>query len=324
VSDADDNQPVLTEEEIEALVDHAATDGGFDDGQFKTHDFGAGEALTLAKWSELEGLLRAHAEALESVLLRNFGQTVTVEPFAPMFARVGELLPAMSERLSLVTTDIQPLEGESHLELPGALLSFLVNQYFGGASVASPKLSGKVTPSEQRLGERLAKDILRTLVEIWSDRLVLEPGDLYIDITTDRLALLPADMGYVVLTYLITCGSEYRGEFRILLPYDAMELQASRLMPPRREVEAPVAEPEWEANLQSAIPQIGVEVSGVVSLVETSLRNLLALKVGTVLPINEPQRVQLTVEGQGLAMGSYGAHEGRRAVQISEFAGSES
>lgn len=60
MSEPDDNQPVLTEEEIEALVDHAVEEEVFDDGQFKSHDFGAGEALTLAKWSELEGLLRAH------------------------------------------------------------------------------------------------------------------------------------------------------------------------------------------------------------------------------------------------------------------------
>ena len=60
------------------------------------------------------------------------------------------------------------------------------------------------------------------------------------------------------------------------------------------------------------------------SLVETSLRNLLALKVGTVIPINEPQSVQLAVEGRGLATGTYGAHEGRRAVQITQFSGSKS
>ena len=324
MSEPDDNQPVLTEEEIEALVDHAVEEEVFDDGQFKSHDFGAGEALTLAKWSELDGLLRAHAEVLEALLLRNFGQHATVQPFAPLFARVSDLLPAMPERLALVSTEIKPLEGESHLELPGSLLSFLVNQYFGGGHVATPKLAGKVTPSEQRLGEQIAKDILRTMVEIWSDRLALEPGDLYIDITPDRLALLPSDMGYVVLTYMITCGDSFRGEFRLMLPYEAMELQAPRLMPAQQEQPEVVVEPEWEARLQSAVPEINVEMTGLVSLVETSLRNLLALKVGTVIPINEPQSVQLAVEGRGLATGTYGAHEGRRAVQITQFSGSKS
>ena len=150
MSEVDDNQPVLSEEEIEALVDHAATDNVFDDGHFKSHDFGAGEALTLSKWSELDGLLRAHAEVLGGVLQRNFGQEATIEPFAPLFARVGDLIPAMPDRVALITTEIKPFEGESHLEIPGEFLSFLVNQYFGGSTVASPNLAGKVTPSEQR------------------------------------------------------------------------------------------------------------------------------------------------------------------------------
>ena len=323
MSEADDNQPVLSEEEIEALVDHAVTDNVFDDGQFKSHDFGAGEALTLSKWSELDGLLRAHAEVLQGVLLRNFGQEATIEPFAPLFARVGDLIPAISERVAFITTEIKPLEGESHLEVPGDFLSFLVNQYFGGGTVASPKLAGKVTPSEQRLSEQLAKDVLRTLVEVWSDRLVLEPGDLYVDITTDRLSLLPADMGYVVLTYSVACGSDYQGEFRLLLPYESMALQAPRLMPARREEPEVVVEPEWEARLQSAVPEIDVELCGVVSLLETSLRNLLAFKVGTVIPINEPQTAQLMVEGRGIARGKYGAHDSSRAVQITDFSRSK-
>lgn len=323
MSEVDDNQPVLSEEEIEALVDHAATDNVFDDGYFKSHDFGAGEALTLSKWSELDGLLRAHAEVLGGVLQRNFGQEATIEPFASRFARVGDLIPAMPDRVALITTEIKPFEGESHLEIPGEFLSFLVNQYFGGSTVASPKLAGKVTPSEQRLSEQLAKDVLRTLVEIWSDRVVLEPGDLYVDITTDRLSLLPADMGYVVLTYSVTCGSAYQGEFRLLLPYESMAEQASRLMPVRRKEPELVVEPEWEARLQSAVPEIDVEISGVVSLLETSLRNLLAFKVGTVIPINEPQMAQLTVEGRGIARGKYGAHDSSRAVQITDFSRSK-
>lgn len=323
MSEVDDNQPVLSEEEIEALVDHAVTDNVFDDGHFKSHDFGAGEALTLSKWSELDGLLRAHAEVLVGVLQRNFGQEATIEPYAPLFARVGDLIPAMPGRVALITTEIKPFEGESHLEIPGDFLSFLVNQYFGGSTVASPKLAGKVTPSEQRLSEQLAKDVLRTLVEIWSDRVVLEPGDLYVDITTDRLSLLPADIGYVVLTYSVTCGTDYQGEFRLLLPYESMAEQASRLMPVRRTEPEVVVDPEWEARLQSAVPEVDVEVSGVVSLLETSLRNLLAFKVGTVIPINEPQMAQLTVEGRGIARGKYGAHDSSRAVQITDFSRSK-
>ena len=53
MSEETDNDAILTDEEIEALVEHAE-DGGFDDGQFRIHDFSAGESLTLSKWVETE------------------------------------------------------------------------------------------------------------------------------------------------------------------------------------------------------------------------------------------------------------------------------
>jgi len=321
VSDADDNQPILTEEEIEALVDHAVTSEGFDDGQFRSHDFGAGEALTLGKWTELDGLLRAHAEALEAVFAHSFALEATVEPFAPLFAKVKDLIPAMPERLCLISTDIAPIAGESHVEISGSMLSFLVNQYFGGGSVSAPKLSGKVTPSEQRLGEHLTKDILRTMSEIWADRLPVTPGDLYVDITPDRLTLTPAEIGYVVLTFMVSVAQDFRGEFRVMLPFEGLEAHENHLMPRQREKPVVAAEPEWEARLQKAVPDISVEVRGVLSHLETNIKNLLAMKVGMVFPLTEPNQVHLAIDSKGIAVGSYGAHEGKRAVQITQFEG---
>lgn len=64
MSEDSENDAILTEEEIEALVEHAK-DGGFDDGEFRIHDFSAGESLTLSKWVELDGLHGNHAEALQ-------------------------------------------------------------------------------------------------------------------------------------------------------------------------------------------------------------------------------------------------------------------
>lgn len=319
-----DDQPILTEEEIEALVDLGVPSEGYDDGEFRSHDFGAGEALTLGKWTELDGLLRTQAEALEVVFYNSFGLEATVEPFAPMFATVKDILPAIPERVLLISTEIGPVAGESHLELPGNLLSYLVNFYFGGNLMASPKLAGKVTPSEQRTGERVAKEVLRTMSEIWEERLQLSPGDLFIDITPDRLSLTPAEIGYVIFTFMVTAGENFRGEFRLMLPFDGLEVYEATLKPRQIEKASSAVEPEWEAKIQKAVPDISIEVTGVLTQIETSIKNLLAMHKGMVIPINEPSTVRLTIDGQGMALGAYGAHEGNRAVQITQFEGQKS
>ena len=84
MSEEPENDTVLTEEEIEALVEHAE-EGGFDDGQFRVHDFSAGESLALSKWLELNRLIESHAEALQKAFSSMFDIEVVVEAELPRY-----------------------------------------------------------------------------------------------------------------------------------------------------------------------------------------------------------------------------------------------
>jgi len=131
VAEESDNDPVLTDEEIEALVEHAE-DGAFDDGEFRAHDFSAGESLTLSKWSELEGLHRSHADVLGKSLSSTFDIDLTAEAKPSRFVSARELLTSFPQRLCLVSASIGPFSGESifrwrighatHLDLKGNAL----------------------------------------------------------------------------------------------------------------------------------------------------------------------------------------------------------
>ena len=70
MSDDTAKDEVLTSEEIEALVERAS-EPGFDDGEFRAHDFSAGQSLSMSKWTELRLLLDKHAEALTAFCHRN-------------------------------------------------------------------------------------------------------------------------------------------------------------------------------------------------------------------------------------------------------------
>jgi flagellar motor switch protein FliM len=322
----DDTGPVLTDEEIDALVE-ASDDrfgGAYDDGEFKSHDFGAGEALNLSRWTELDVLIRNHAELLAKVFQHSFGFDVEIEPFAPMYSDVGELLTSMPERVCIVSTEIAPLRGESHLVLTGTMLDFLVNQFFGGGAVAAPQLKNKVTPSEQRIGERVAKDFLRAMAEVWAERLPLTLGDLYVDITPERLELQSKSVGYVTLTFLMTVGHDHRSEFRLLLPYVGLEVNETALMPVKQSAPQTRDHTEWQDRLAGNLPSVSVDIAVVVDEVNVTIRDLLALHVGQVIPIKEPKHVRLLVEGQLIAHGTYGEHNGNVALQFDYYEGSNS
>lgn len=315
------DDPVLTEEEIDALVEASskAPTAGYDDGQYKSHDFGAGEALQIARWVEFDGLIRDHAEMLQELMTRTFNLEVNVEPFAPFYATADEVLASMPERVCMISTHIAPVKGESHLILTGALLGYLVNQYFGGGAMEAPKLTGKVTPSEQRLGEKVAREFLTTMVEAWSDHLAIAPGDLYVDITPDRLALEPKATAYVTLTFLVTIGDSLHSEIRLLMPFIGLELNEAAFLPKVVSSDPDAPHDEWHDKLSLNLPNVAVEVAGVIEEVEISIRELLSLQQGSVIPIDEPKLMKLFVEGQALVRGIYGEHHGEVAMQFVRF-----
>ena len=318
-----DNEPVLTDEEIEALVEHAQ-EGGFDDGEFRIHDFSAGESLTLSKWSELEGLHRNHAEALSKALSVAFDLDISVEAQASSYAVARDLLIGFPQRMCLVSTPIGPFEEESHLLISGETLSFLVNQYFGGGSVTPPKLTAKVTPSEQRLGERVAREYLRTMAEIWVDRLPLQMSDLYVDVTPDRFSLIPADTGFAVFEFELSVGDVHQSRTQLLIPFYSLEAKSEALMPAKKVVQEDPNATSWEPQLRSTITDVSVEVRGSIAAIETTIKSLLAMKVGMTIPIEEPDEMSLQLKGRAVAHGRYGTHEGLKAMQFTHFKERES
>jgi flagellar motor switch protein FliM len=309
---------VLTSEEIEALVERAS-EPGFDDGEFRTHDFSGGPSLSMSKWTELRLLLDKHAEALKAVLTSEFGVQITVDVKTIEFGAAGELLVEFPQRLCLISTPTEPFDTELHLLLPGELLTTLVNHYFGGGSQPAPMMPSRVTPSEQRIGERVSKTFFRAMSEIWSDRFPLTFGDLFIDITPDRFSMLPKSLGLAVIPFEVSINDSESHVVRLLIPFDALGAHEESFMPKTSAEPSATSYSAWEPEIRAVLPEVSVEVRGELCELKATLRTLLQMQVGTTIPIGEPSEVELFSEADSIAVGRYGAFDGFKAMQFIRF-----
>ena len=311
-------EEILSSEEIEALVERAS-EPGFDDGEFQAHDFSGGQSLSMSKWTELSKLVEKHAEALQTILTSEFGVPVLVDPDERVFGLTDTLVMEFPERLCLISTPTEPFQREIHLLLPGELLTELVNNYFGGGSLPAPVMHKRVTPSEQRIGERVSKIFFRAMSEIWSDRLPVSFGDLFIDITPDRFSMLPRTEGFSVIPFQVAVGDKRDYLISLLIPFDALEAHEHLLMPqdngePKRESFG-----AWEPEMRAVLPDVSVMVRGELCELKATLRTLLQMQVGTTIPISEPTEVELFLETDSVAVGRYGAFDGFKAMQFTKF-----
>jgi flagellar motor switch protein FliM len=318
MSDSKSKEEVLSAEEIDALVERAS-EPGFDDGEFRTHDFSGGETVAMTKWTELLSTLEKHSEALEGVMSSEYGLKTTLIAKPIEYGVVGELIAGFPDRLCLISTVAEPFDGEVHLLLEGDLLTFLVNHYFGGGSLPVPQMSKRVTPSEQRIGERVSKNFYRVMSEVWADRLPIAFGDLFVDITPDRFSMLPKAAGFAVLPFELSFGSEERFILKLLIPFDALEANATAFVPTITKEMMDERPSDWEPNIKAALPEVSVEVRGELCELNATLRTLLQMQVGTTIPISEPSVVRLFLENEVVAEGGYGAFDGFKAFQFNRF-----
>ena len=305
---------ILNEDEIDALT----RDDSSAEGSYRLFDFTARERSVLGQFAALTGINQRHADLLEDALAGTFSIDFELHAQSLQLSSYADLAMSVGPVLGLATVELGPLSGPCHVLMEGDFLSLLVNDYFGGSRSGPPAARERsdLSPSELRLAERVAALVLDTMVAAWADKLVLQPGEATVSSTADRLEVLPARDTALLLGFDVSAG-EYRGQLQVALPLAGLEAHRERFAPPRRAAETG---PGWEPYFRRELRAVPLELSGVLSTREIALADLLALHVGSVLPLDVPAEVDLQVEGECYARGTYGSHEGRKAIKITRLA----
>jgi flagellar motor switch protein FliM len=316
---------VLSEGEIDALMervdDAGDTPASGDDGQYRRFDFSARERSLLAEFTKLPGLLERQGELLAEALADAFALDFLVAPQAPSLTTAADALVGLERHVAVSNTALSPLDGQAFVITPAPLLSFIVNEYFGGSrnTIPDPASRGAPTPSELRLAERLALQVLDSLKTAWVEQIAVDHEGIHTLGVPDRLEALPPKELLLRLDFSLS-GGDQSSTLQLLLPFAPLEPFRERFAPPRRgEDKAPKS--SWESYFRRELPGISLELCGVLGSRSISLAELLQLETGAVIPLDAPTHVALRVEQNTLAEGRYGRFEGNKAVQIERLAG---
>jgi len=196
----------------------------------------------------------------------------------------------------------------------------------GGLSVSLSQLKGKKvvlffypkadTPgcTREAIDFSMLKQAFADLVEAWSPVLAVEFEYTNSEVNP-HFASIVSPREYVVVSKFHVELEGGGGEMHVTLPYAMLE-------PLRELLDAGIASDRSEKDenfpiqLREGVHLAPLDVAGVLSVKTLSVRQLVALKVGDVLPIDVPARIPITVEGLPLFEGEFGHHQGKNAVKI--------
>lgn len=316
---------LLSQDEIDALLH------GTDDSEVETadeaDDADLGEGVERYDLANQDRIVRGRMPALEMInerfarlsrtsffnLLRK-GVDVTVDGIQVM--KYSDYLSTLYVPTSMNIMRMSPLKGTALLIFDAKMVYRVVDQFFGGDG-RHAKIEGReFTGTEMRVVNRIIQESFRDMADAWRSIQQLE-FELVGSEMNPAMANVVAGNDVVVVSSFQVDMEGGAGEMQVVIPYSMFEpikaLIHSGTMDQKRS-----ADNAWQQSIQRDLGFAPVGVNLRVLERELSLRDVLQLRAGDVIPVEMPEYTLLEVNGVPIYNCQLGQSHGNLAVKVAK------
>ena len=325
---APDNGDVLSQAEVGALLEGVA-DGVVPTGQglrargtVTTFQIKSSHSVSSYCPASLVNvyarLARRMQAALQDVLRKDVA--VTLEHIRRH--RYDEYVATLESPVCIHCVAARQLPGTGLVVFDAALIDSFVNHYFGGGpgGDAEPSAEHTLSPAEMRMSHMLLRMLLTRMAEAWSEVDQLE--FLAQGVETDpRMVTIAASPESMLVARLRVELAGQPGELQIAMPL-------SMLAPVRAKLEASgqgslrVRE-RFLLGMREQLKASRVALAGTLCEVPLTLREVLAMAPGDVIPVDLPKQLALHVGKTPVLSGTFGVSRGMNAISATGPAGTD-
>jgi flagellar motor switch protein FliM len=262
----------------------------------------------------LEVVSKSFAERAGASLSALLGRDASMQFIELESAKSADLQAALPMPGSLAVVRLKPLPGFAYVSVEPELLLTLLDGFFGGSGRATADPLAAIAPAAQRFLALLLRSLAADLGAAWVPVSPVE-FELVKQETNPRLVQLGAPQeSILVLKFTVEFGAR-SGRMDWLLP--------EALLAPVRESLAGDGgqtalrkQEAWGPALTAALQGAEVDTRAILAQAQISLRELVRLSPGDIIPIDTPEQVMLYAGDVPLYRGRFGVSQGRNALKI--------
>lgn len=312
---------VLSQEEIDALlngVDEGAVDTENEPvakGEVQSFDLASQDRIVRGRMPTLEMVNERFARYLRVSIFNMLRRSAEISVRGVEMMKFQEYMRTLHVPTSLNLVGVKPLRGTSLLILNAKLIFNIVDTYFGGSGQFYNRIEGReFTPVETRVIERVRHMVFNDLKEAWNPLMDIEFDFHSMEVNPQFANIVSPSEIVVVNRFGIELeGSE--GEIHFTLPYSSVEpireLLDSGMASDRMEKDE-----RWMKALQEEIRDAEVDLGVELVRRRISLKDLVHIKAGDVIPIKMPETVTVMIERVPCFRGQVGVSSNHYAVKI--------
>ncbi|ABM61274.1 flagellar motor switch protein FliM [Halorhodospira halophila SL1] len=315
-------QDILSQDEIDALL-HGIDDGDVDteeeedSGELRPYTFTAEERIVRGRMPTLEMINERFGRLFRIGLFNMLRRTPEVSVTGVEMMKFGEYVHTLFVPTSLNIIRVPPLRGSGLFVIDPKLVFLVVDNFFGGGGHFYLKVEGReFTPTEQRVIRLMLDQAFDDLREAWNPVLGVDFEYVNMEVNPQFANIVSPTEVVVVSKFHVELDGG-GGDIHVTLPYTMVE-------PIREILDAGVqsdrndVDDRWAKALREEMKTAPVTLHSTLARSEITLRDLMHLKAGDVIPIEMPERVVVEVEEVPVFYGTYGVCEGNAALRIDE------
>jgi len=323
---ADENDKLLTDEELNAIEEMVAS------GDFGGDGYNVGVAASTYDLTLQDTSVGVNVTAIEQIndrfhrfmragLLDELRYNARLQPGRIEIIRYGDYVQSTSPPLSVNVTKIDPLRGECLAVIHSQVVFSCLDNWFGGSPQSLTSVApGRIfTPTESAVIEKIRGVIFQSLSEAWAPFLQVDCSLATSEISA-VFANIAADDDMIILNRFETMGDgEDLGYVDIVYPYASLKLVRdvlrSRIQTSGSDDEADM---QWGDDLVESLDEVPIDVVVTAAELEISVEQLSSLKAGDWLSIRPPEHAEVSVNGFPVFTAEVGSKGNQVAIQIVE------
>jgi flagellar motor switch protein FliM len=299
--------PAISDEEVSALLEKNGVDA------VRPYDF-TSQRINRMQLPLLEVISKSFAERSGASLSALLGRDATMQFKSMESARCADLQAALPMPASLAVVRLKPLPGFAYISVEPGLLLTLLDGFFGGSGRATTDPLAAIAPAAQRFLTLMLRSLAGDLTVAWSPVLPVEM-ELVKQETNPRLVQLGAPQdSLLVVKFTVEFGAR-SGHIDWLLPETLLAPVREALAADGGQTVLRKQEP-WAPVLTTALQDAELDTRAILAQAQISLRELVRLSPGDIIPIETPQQVTLFAGDVPLYRGRFGVSQGRNALKI--------
>ncbi|MGV8836180.1 flagellar motor switch protein FliM [Cellvibrio sp.] len=315
-------QDLLSQDEIDALL-HGVDDGDIDTegdaepGTVRNYDLTSQDRIVRGRMPTLEMINERFARYTRISMFNLLRRTADVSVGGVQIQKFGEYVHTLYVPTSLNMVKFRPLRGTALIILDARLVFKLVDNFFGGDG-RHAKIEGReFTPTELRVVQMVLNQAFIDLTEAWKAVFPINFEYVHSEVNPSLANIVSPSEVVVVSTFHIELDGG-GGEMHITVPYSMIE--------PIREVldaglqsDSDEHDERWEKALREDVLSASVDLECDIVRRDITLRDIVDLKAGDIIPIEFPDYHVLTANGVPMFRTQLGQTNGFLSLKIREF-----